>query len=218
MHDLLPAEIADYAWPTCTACHRELRHDELGRIACRICQHRTDSNLDALAGNRGLYARLRSALAPGGSPGEGRVSGSHTAPLPLRLEPLSLSARGGIITILQTWQVDWHETLGWNHPRWEGDLQQQLDQVVKALRSNLEWAASSHPAFAEFEAEVATVTRMCRCQITGERPERGVRVACACGASLRVTLSTPGTRCSSCGTQYGRTEVLELPLAERAAA
>lgn len=41
---------------------------------------------------------------------------------------------------------------------------------------------------------------------------------CSCGTLLRVTVSTPGARCRGCNTQYGRSEVLELPLAARAAA
>ncbi|TVL89764.1 hypothetical protein [Streptomyces sp. SAJ15] len=208
---------AEYDWPTCTACSRDLRYDELGRMACRLCQRRTDEHLAALAGEHGLYAALHGALAPGRATMDGRVSGSRTAPLPLRLEPLNLSARGGVVTILQTWLIDWHEALGWRHPRWEGDLQQQCDQAVKALRNNLEWAATEHPAFSEFGAEVSALTRACRRQVTGEPPERRIAVLCACGATLRVTISTPGARCS-CGAQYGRTEVLELPLALRNAA
>jgi len=90
--------------------------------------------------------------------------------------------------------------------------------VVKALRVNLEWAAESHPAFAEFTHEVASVVRQCERQITGERPERTVSVACDCGTVLHVTVSTPGARCRGCGTQYGRGDVLDLPLADRAAA
>ncbi|MFD4968946.1 hypothetical protein [Streptomyces sp. NPDC058424] len=120
--------------------------------------------------------------------------------------------------MLQAWLVDWHEQLGWRHPRWEGDLQQQLDQVVKALRVNLEWAATDHPAFGDFAQEVSNLVRQCERQTTGERPERPVAVACPCGTVLRVTVSTPGARCRGCGTQYARSEVLELPLAVRAAA
>ncbi|KIZ16848.1 hypothetical protein [Streptomyces natalensis] len=205
-----------YQWPTCTACGRNLWDTELGRQACRLCQSRAGEYLEALAGPRGLYASLALALRPGASSGEARVSGgARTAPLPLRLEPLSLSARGGVVTVLQTWLTDWHERLGWNHPRWQGGLQQQLDQVVKALRNNLEWAATEHPAFAEFATEVATLTRSCRRQVTGEKPERRVTVACPCGGTMRITISTPGTRCINCNTQYTRTDALELPLAER---
>lgn len=127
-------------------------------------------------------------------------------------------ARGGVVTVLQAWLVDWHECLGWLHPRWKGDLQQQLDQVVKALRVNLEWAATEHPAFRDFAYEVAALVRQCERQISGERPERPIAVACPCGTVLRVTVSTPGARCRGCATQYARHEVLDLPLADRAAA
>lgn len=207
----------DYTWPTC-GCGRQLRNDELDRTACRLCQERADDTLRALPGPAGLYAALATVLAPGISSGVGPVSGSRSAPLPLRLEPLSLTARGGVVTVLQAWLVDWHELLGWRHPRWEGDLQQQLDQVVKALRINLEWAATEHPAFWDFHQEVAGLVRQCERQITGERAERPIAVACPCGTVLRVTVSTPGVRCRGCSTQYGRGEVLDLPLAVRSAA
>jgi hypothetical protein len=127
-------------------------------------------------------------------------------------------ARGGVVTILQTWLIDWHEQLGWRHPRWNGNLQQQLDQAVKALRTNLEWAAAEHPAFGDFLHEVTATVRQCERQITGERTERPIAVACPCGTILRVTVSTPGARCRGCSTQYARSEVLDLPLAQRTAA
>ncbi|ELP67624.1 hypothetical protein STRTUCAR8_08571 [Streptomyces turgidiscabies Car8] len=207
----------DYTWPAC-ACGRQLRHDELARTACHLCQERADQALRTLPGPDGLYAALAGVLAPGSGGGAIRVASSRTAPLPLRLEPLSLTARGGIITVLQTWLVDWHEHLGWLHPRWEGGLQEQLDQAVKALRINLEWAATEHPAFVEFAREVSDLVRQCERQITGERAERPIAVACPCGTVLKVTVSTPGARCRGCSTQYGRTEVLDLPLATRTAA
>lgn len=211
-----PADLTEYEWPTC-GCGRQLRNDELDRTACRLCQERADQALRQLPGPKGLYAGLARVLAPGIGSGL-RVTGSRTAPLPLRLEPLSLQARGGVVTVLQTWLVDWHDLLGWRHPRWQGGLQQQLDQVVRALRVNLEWAATDHPAFGEFGQEVSFLVRQCERQISGERPERPISVACPCGTVLRITVSTPGARCRGCDTQYGRSEVLELPLADRAAA
>ncbi|MER5461637.1 hypothetical protein ABT010_13305 [Streptomyces sp. NPDC002668] len=200
---------------TCTVCHRDLYADELGCQACRPCTDRTDQHLRALAGTDGLYAQLSGRLMPGSSSGGPSVSGSRTAPLPLRMEPLSLMARGGVITILQTWLIDWHELLGWTHPRWQGDLQQQLDQVVKALRVNLQWAAAEHPAFAEFAMEVGQIRRQCEGQVTGEKPPIRVPVACPCGTVLRITMDSPGHRCGGCGEQYGHTELMNLPLAER---
>lgn len=214
MHDSLD----DYEWPTCSACPRHLRQDELGRQACRLCQERADQALRQLPGTDGLYARLATRLVPGRGGDGPTVSVSRTAPLPLRLEPLSLMARGGVVTVLQDWLVDWHEQLGWRYPRWNGDLQQQLDDVVHRLRVNLEWAAGNHPAFAEFLAELTSQVRQCERQITGERKERPIAVACPCGTILRVTISTPGARCRGCDAQYARTEVLDLPLAARAVA
>jgi hypothetical protein len=219
MHDHAPIDDG-YIWPTCDPCGRELRHDELDRRACRLCQERVDQALRQLPGPDGLYAQLATRLVPGRA-GDGlAVSASRTAPLPLRLEPLSLMARGGVVTVLQAWQVDWHELLGWPHPRWQGDLQQQLDNAVKALRGNLDWAASSHPAFGDFTQEVTALVRQCERQITGERKQRPIAVLCAdpcCGRVLYVTVSTPGLRCG-CGVQYGREAALSLTLADRAAA
>jgi hypothetical protein len=211
------SDLNGYEWPTC-GCGRQLRNDELDRVACRLCQERADSALRQLPGPDGLYARLATRLMPGRGGDSVVVSASRTAPLPLRLDPLSLMARGGVVTVLQDWLVDWHEQLGWRHPRWHGGLQQQLDEVVRALRVNLDWAATKHPAFGEFTQEITSLVRQCERQITGERQERPVAVACPCGTVLRVTVSTPGARCRGCNTQYGRSEVLELPLAERAAA
>lgn len=215
MHDQ-PTALDDYQWPTC-GCGRQLRQDELGRVACRICQDRADRALQQLPGRDGLYAQLGAQLMPGRSGDSVVVSASRTPPLPLRLAPLNLIARGGVVTILQEWQVAWHEHFGWRHPRWHGGLQQQLDEVVAALHVNLEGAASSHPAFADFTHEVCALVRQCERQVTGERPERPISVACPCSTILRVTVSTPGCRCHGCGTQYGRSEVLELPLAQRTA-
>jgi len=211
MYDDAPA-------PVCTICHGNLYENELGHQACRPCTDRVDLNLRALAGPDGLYARLTRSLRPGSSSGGPVVSGSRTAPLPVRLEPLSLAARGGVVTILQTWLVDWHETLGYRHPRWEGDLQQQCDQAVKRLRVLLPWAAEAHGAFDEFFREVAQLRRQCETATGGEKPPRRIGVQCSCGHTLRVTLDTAGIRCPACSTQYGHSEALRLPLAERRAA
>jgi hypothetical protein len=202
----------------CTVCHRDLYADELGHQACQPCTERVGSNLAALAGPDGLYAKLSDSLQPGAGMAGPAVSGSRTAPLPLRLDPLSLAARGGVITILQTWLVDWHETLGYRYPRWDGDLQQQCDQVVHRLRVLLPWAAEAHGAFDEFAGEVSRIRFQCVTATGGEKPPRRVPVTCICGHVLRITLDTAGVRCPGCSTQYGHSEALQLPLAERRAA
>lgn len=208
----------DVTAPACTICRRGLYADELGHQACRPCTDRIDRDLRALAGDDGLYARLSGRLMPGSGSGGPAVSGSRTAPLPLRLEPLSLIARGGVVTILQTWIVDWHELLGYQHPRWEGGLQQQCDQAVNRLRTLLPWAAERHPAFDEFAREIGQVKRQCEAQVTGERPPRRVYVICPCQQRLGFTLDTPSLRCPNCQQQHGHSDLLDLPLAERSAA
>ncbi|WP_326806692.1 hypothetical protein OHB04_02540 [Streptomyces sp. NBC_01775] len=201
----------------CVSCGRGLWDHEIGHYGCSICVRRVDENLADLAGPRGMYAQLSYVMAPGRSGEGGRVSGSKTAPIPVRLAPLSLQARGGVVTVLQTWLIDWHEQLGYTHPRWAGGLQQQCDQTVQRLRNLLPWAAENHVAFDEFVREVGQLAGACKAQVSGETPPRRVTVACVCGAHLRITLDTPGRRCG-CGQQYGWAELRQLPLAERAAA
>ena len=188
----------DYTWPTCTVCTRNLWEDERDRQACRPCQNRADTNLAALAGPptydeegrivSGLYAALDHVLTPSGSRDGARASSSPGSQLPVRLEPLSLSAHGSIVTILQTWAEDWDQRMHREPPRWHGTLQQQCDQAVSKLRTDIEWAASRHPAFDEFHHEVAKLTRSCQRQITGEPPERRVTVACPCGGVIRIAI------------------------------
>ncbi|MEV4970608.1 hypothetical protein [Streptomyces scopuliridis] len=202
----------------CLICHRGLYADELGRFACRHCTDRIDGQLRALAGPDGLYARLSAQLAPGAGNGGPAVSGSRAAPVPLRLEVLNLMTAGGpILGPLETWVRDWRE-----HGRAEvceaGTLQQRVDHAVRTLRFNLEWAAANHPAIDEFAGEIGQMRRQCEGQVTGEKPPRRIPVACPCGQVLRVALDTAGERCPGCGEQYGHTEVLRLPMAERRAA
>lgn len=199
----------------CTICHRGLYADELGRYACSPCADRIDGQLRALAGPKGLYARLSAQLAPRAGSGGPAVSGSRTAPVPLRLEILNLMTAGGpVLGPLETWVRDWRE-----HGRAEvceaGTLQQRVDHAVRTLRFNLQWAVASHAAVDEFAREVSLIYRQCEAQVSGERRPRVIPVACPCGQTLRVTLDTPGCRCPRCGTQYGHSQLMDLPLADR---
>ena len=206
--------LAEAAAPACIICRTALFDDEQG-FACRPCIERIDRQLRALAGPEGLYARLSAQLAPGAGNGGPAVSGSRTAPVPLRLEVLNLMTAGGpVLGPLETWVRDW-ETQGRADMCEAGTLQQRVDHAVGTLRFNLAWAAANHPAVDEFAREVHLAWRQCERQITGERPARTVPVACPCGQVLRVTLDTAGAQCGGCGEQYGHTELMELPLAER---
>ncbi|WP_405749779.1 hypothetical protein OHA19_08055 [Streptomyces sp. NBC_00012] len=125
-----------------------------------------------------------------------------------------MTAGGPVLGPLETWARDWRE-----HGRAEvceaGTLQQRVDHAVRTLRFNLQWAAVNHPAVDEFARETSLISRQCEAQVSGERRPRTVPVACPCGQTLRVTLDTPGCRCPRCGTQYGHSELMDLPLAER---
>ncbi|WP_435246370.1 hypothetical protein [Streptomyces sp. NRRL F-5630] len=203
--------LADATAPACVICHRALWTDEQHRYACPPCTLRIAGDLAAIPG---LYAQLPTVLAPGSGSGGPAVSGSRTAPLPLRLEPLSLHARGGVTATLQSWIEDWHETLGYQPQRWTGGLQQQCEQAVARLQLLLPWASEEHPAVDDFAREVRELRRACERQITGEPAERKIRLACPCGRILAVTLDTLGRECG-CGVRYGRAELFDLPLADR---
>jgi hypothetical protein len=218
VHDQPTTAESDYAWPTCTACIRPLRHDELGRTSCRLCQDRADHALQQLPGPDGLYAQLATRLAPGRGGDSIVVTASRTAPLPLVLDVLNLQTeKGPVLGKLEPWVRDW-ERFGRAEVEESGTLQQRVDHAVRTLRFNLAWAAAEHPAFGDFLQEVGNLVGQCERKITGERKERPISVACPCGTVLRITVSTPGKRCGGCNTQYDRGEILDLPLANRAAA
>ncbi|KAF0646742.1 MULTISPECIES: hypothetical protein [Streptomyces] len=200
---------------TCVACTRTLRDDETQ--TCRPCVTRVDQQLAELAGPEGLYASLTADLAPARTGSAGRVSGSRTAPIPVRLEALSLAARGGIVTILATWVDDW-ATYGHATPVPGGTLQQQLDAAVNTLRFNHQWAAAQHPAYSEFAHEIRRAWTACRTQTAGDPAPRRIPVQCPCGHTLRITLDTRGETCPSCHEHYSHSEVLQLPMAARNAA
>lgn len=202
----------------CLICHRDLHADDTARYACRHCTERVDRQLRELAGPRGLYARLGTRLTPGSGSGGPAVSGSRNAPVPLRLDVLTLLTAGGpVLGPLETWVRDW-EARGRATMDEAGTLQRRVDHAVGTLRFNLEWAVTAHSAFDEFAREVSLMHRQCSVRVEGEKPPRVIPVACPCGAVLRVGLDTPGARCYGCQTQYGHSEVLRLPMAERRAA
>jgi hypothetical protein len=202
----------------CTVCSTALYETELGHQACRPCTDRVDLHLRALAGTDGLYARLADSLHPGSSSGGPAVSGSRTAPLPLRLEVLNaMTERGPVISPLEGWVRDW-ETFGRATVNEAGTLQQRLDHAVGTLRFNLNWAAANHPAFADFADELHAIVRRCRTATGTEKPPVKVPVACACGQILRVSLDMNGIECRHCRTEYGHAEMLRLTPTRRAAA
>lgn len=204
MHD------ADAVNSVCTICNRSLLDDEFGRLSCRICQDRGTTMIRALPG---LYDQLGDLLEPGSGRGGGRVSGTRGAPLPCSLEVLDMRARGGLVTVLDDWEAAVRAELGWPAASFRGDLRQTLAGAVTFLAANAPWIYCSFSAVADLHHELRALHIHATRMVTGEQAERRVTVACPCGARLRVTLTTPGRRCATCGQQYGHSEVLQLPLA-----
>jgi hypothetical protein len=140
----------------CTICRRPT--DDRDPIRHQRCADRLRTDLADIPG---LYALMGAVLAPGTAGGGAHVSGTRTAPLPVRLEPLSLRARGGIITILATWEADWRETREMTAAQ-RGIRDRDLGAIVLWLRAHLPWAIEHHPAIQEFADEMRDVVRQCR--------------------------------------------------------
>ncbi|MER6488778.1 hypothetical protein ABT264_35180 [Streptomyces virginiae] len=178
------------------------------------CKQKIRENLDQLPG---LYAALADALQPTRSGDSGRASSGRTAPIPCNLEALDLRARGGIEGVLATWAADLCEREQWQLPQY-GTIEAAVDGYADLLRRNLDMICDEHPAVREFAAEIRQIVGQASRLTTGEKPARRIPVQCGCGTVLRITIDTPGARCPGCETQYGHAEVLQLPMAERAAA
>lgn len=194
--------------PTCTICDRPARD--------RVhpgCRDRIADNLRELPQ---LYRQLGDALQPSRRGSDGRT-GSRSAPLPCSLDSLDLRARGGIEGVVGGWARDLCERERWDIPAYQSVVA-IVDWACSILGLNLAMICDEHPAVRELAAEIAQTADQARRIITGEKPPRRVPVACPCGHTLRVTLDTAGVRCPACSTQYGHSEALQLPLAERRAA
>ena len=204
--------------PACIRCTYELRDDETGRQLCGRCEDRAAQQLAAIPGPRGLYAQLAHHLQRGGSTGGPAVSGSKAAPAPLRIDVVSLqAASGSVLAPLETWVRDW-ETYGHADLNEAGTLQQRVDHACRTLRYNLRWCAEAHPAADEFVRELEAIHRTLTGITGGEKPPRRITVTCPCEQPLRITLNVQALTCPRCRTEYGHSEVLRLPLAERRAA
>ncbi|MEE1813514.1 hypothetical protein PUR59_00415 [Streptomyces sp. SP18ES09] len=201
--------------PTCTCCRRDLREWELGRYACTLCEDRIAAHLGAIPG---LFERLDDHLARGSSSGGPAVAGSKTAPIPCRLDVLNLrTAAGPALAPLETWVRDWAEA-GYAEIGERGSSVARVTHACRTLRFNLTRAVNQHPAVEEFAGEMASIWRTLSRTVTGESAPRRIAVTCPCEQTLRITLDTRGETCPRCGAEYGHSEVLRLPLAERRAA
>lgn len=199
----------------CTICRRAT--DEREPIRHSGCARRLDRNLAQLPA---LYALMGAVLAPGAVAGGGRVSGNtRTAPLPVRIEPLTLRASGGIVAAVATWEADWRETRGFA-PAQRGNGERDLAAIVMWLRAYLPWAIEHHPAVQEFAAEMAHLVHECR-QAGGLLPSMTRIGVCpalvgeaACGAQLYADPMAEAIRCR-CGARWARGQWMMLGRAMR---
>ncbi|MFI9465715.1 hypothetical protein [Streptomyces xiamenensis] len=193
--------------PACVACTRPLPAWDTARFACDGCQQQL---ADALAELPALYAQLD--VTPGRS--GPRVGSLHTAagsrpPVDIGVIDLRTQVAG----VLGSWVRDWSESGAGDLPDWPATETARVAAACRWLRWRLDWAVRMHPAVDEAIRELRDAHREVRLAVEG-RDERTVPVTCGCGAVLRATVSSRGARCG-CGREYGRTELMALPVAAR---
>lgn len=195
----------------CTICRRPT-DPERDPIRHKHCAERLRTNLCEIPE---LYALLGDVLAPGTTGERARVSGTRTAPLPVRLEPLSLRAQGGIITILATWEADWREMRGLTEAE-RGIGERDLSGIVLWLRAHLPWAIEHHPAVQEFADEVRDVVQQCRAA-AGLLPKQMRIGNCPalvedeqCGTALHAEPTAEEIRCRKCRTRWPKAQWMLL--------
>lgn len=195
----------------CLSCGRSGR----SRV-CPGCTARTDDDLVQLPV---LYAALGSLMEPSWGMRGDRVSGGGRSgsPIPVRLEPLSLRAHGGIVAVAHLWEDDWREILGWSKRPFRGTVEQSLTGSVKFLRVNWPWCADAHPAPQEFMREIREWSTACRVQVYGPGDARMIGVCptavddgYACGTRLWASPYAEKIECRGCGTSWARTSWMGL--------
>jgi len=143
---------------TCTICHRPthpvrepIRHDH--------CANRIRDDLIAIPG---LHTLLAAVLAPGAIPSGTHVSGTRAAPLPVRLEPLSLRARGGLVTTLALWETHVRTERGLSAGTERGISARDLAAIVLFLRAQLAWITDQYSQVEKFSNDLRDIVHDCR--------------------------------------------------------
>lgn len=141
----------------CTICRRPLdpRREQYRH---QRCADRLRTNLTELPG---LYALMGAVLAPGTAGGGARVSGTRTAPLPVRLEPLSLRARGGMVTTLALWETHVRAERGLSIGTVRGISGRDLAAVVLSLRAQLPWICDHYTQVEKLATDLRDIIRDC---------------------------------------------------------
>lgn len=194
----------------CAVCDKPARGERVHR-GCR--QHMAQ----ALRQLPTLYRQLAEALMPSRRGDGPAITGSPSSSMPPNEDALDLRSRGGIEGVVGGWARDLCERERWDIPTYQS-VQSIVDWACAVLLANLAVICDEHPAVKEIAHELGKVTAQASGILTGEKPPRRIGVSCTCGRTLKVTLDTAGVKCPDCSTQYGHSEALRLPLAERRAA
>ncbi|OMI34396.1 hypothetical protein [Streptomyces sparsogenes] len=199
----------EYAWPTCTACGRDLWESEAGRLACRPCETRTGERLGELAT---IFQQINSsaALMRGARRGGAPTSGSRTPPIPPRLEVLSLAATGGVATRLRDIEDAWRAALAWTIAPWRGSPAQAVPEHLRFLINNLPWACDAYESVGQDVEEIRQLHAECKQALTHDRKPGRVSVGVCpvvvdgelCGAQLTASAANSRIRCGTCGAQW----------------
>jgi hypothetical protein len=196
----------------CTRCRTNLWDTELaaGRWVCGRCEQTAFDQLRALPG---LFRRIdqTGALMKGSSSGD-LVSGSSSGSKPpLKLGPLTITANGGAVTLLQAIEDSWRSALGWSAG--ETRHHSDIDGATKFLINQLGWACSNYPEIAEDLKTIKRLHERCVSIDTGEPLEHRFQVHCSsddCDGRMAITMTTRWATCPDCSHQYERDHLMRL--------
>jgi hypothetical protein len=192
--------------PVCTICQHR---DPAGAQACPTCQAALRAMLTEL---RHQLVLLRASLTPGASTGAHVASGRATAPLPVRLDVLSLLGpaptgtvrthphdQTGPVPILGTLR-DWAAAIAAERGL-RAPARTTPDQCLTYLADHLNWICAQ-PWVTDLHAELRAVVRTVR-GITRTQPRtRPLPAPCPCGAfGLQQTDWAEYVVCTVCRRQ-----------------
>lgn len=182
----------------------------------RVCDRCLDATEQHLKSLSLYYRRLGEFLKPGSTTSSPVSGGSSEAPLPVKVDVLSLRGPGGIAGVLTAWEDDWRNVLGWSARPFRGTTEQTVDGAALFLLRNWPWCADKHPAPELFADEIRELVDACRLhtegrsdiRVIGECPvvtEHGV-----CGSKLFAAPFLSVIRCRKCRTEWPESDWLKL--------
>lgn len=196
---------------------------------CTPCRDRVTSELGQIPD---LYALIPASLEPGTGTGV-KVSGTRTAPIPVRLEALNLlvGAPGHVadgngdqhgpippIVVLDQWVADWL-TYPWS--RSDHAPVPTISTLTGWLLLRLDDALDQHPAIDDFAREIRDTLRAIRAvtepQRTGEyigKCPAKLRDESRCNTRLYADPYLDQVACSRCGSTWARRQWLALAAAQ----